>query len=95
MCLRRAAPVRGGRRAPAASDGGRLLEVAERDRDVVGDRALRTRGDQRVVDAVDVDERAAAVAALLPGERNEGEDAIGTDELAVPERNERGAARGH
>jgi hypothetical protein len=73
----------------------RGLGVPERDGDVVLDRAFAARGDHRIVDPLDVDKGAVAVTPVLAGERDERVHAIGTDEFAVPQRDERGAASGH
>src|SRR3954464_2015716 len=77
-----------GRAAPARSAAGRLLEV-------LPDRALRARGDQRLGDALDVDVRAPPVAALVGVDRHDREDAVGADELAVAERDHANGLTGH
>lgn len=52
---------------------------------VAGDRRLRPRGDDRVLDALDVHERPSPVAAGVALERHEREHTIGPYVLAVPE----------
>ena len=61
----------------------------ERLRHVVGDRRLRPRGDQRLLDPIDVHERPPSVAALLTLERHQRVDPVGAYELAVAERDHR------
>ena len=56
--------------------------------DLGADRALRARGDQRLGEPVDMYVGAPAVAALGWVERDESEDAVGPDELAVTERDQ-------
>ena len=62
--------------------------MAERLGHIARDRGLRARGDDRLFDALDIDERAPSVAAIGTLERDEGKDAVGTGELAVPQRNQ-------
>src|SRR5262249_54628850 len=65
-------------------------------RDIARDRSLRSRCNDRLLDALDVDERAAAVAASWPLEWDQRVHAVSANELAVAERNQRrGASHGH
>ena len=69
--------------------------LGERGLHVGQDRPLGARGHDRLDQAVHVHVGAAPVAALRVLERHERVDAVGTDELAVPERDHAGVALGH
>ena len=75
LALRGCAPT-------AARHPGRL---GERGIDFGEDRALGSRGHERLRDPVDMYVGAPPVSALGGFERDEGEDAIGTDEAPVAE----------
>src|SRR5262249_23602202 len=78
--------------APWPRDPGRL---GERLLDVGADRALAARGDDRLVDALDVDVGAPPLARVLGIQRDEGVDSVGTGKLPVTQRHHAWLALGH
>src|SRR3954454_24680832 len=87
-CSERKLRLARGRTAAAGRSPGRLLEVGE-------DGALGAGGEDRLGNALDVDERAASVTALVGLERDDRVDAVRTDELAVAERDHAGGRGCH
>jgi hypothetical protein len=66
--------------------------LTKRYREVAGNRTLRARRDQRLLDALHVHERAASVAAVGSLQRDERVDTVGPDELPIAQRNQRRGA---